>query len=132
MLFMHVSCHGVYIVSNAAAWTNAGIVWTRGMDKLQVRPDQEKWSINGKKKQFIGADKSQVYVNNQTTRQNWVNFYMLYEPISKTEVIEQKVTMTSWWHIKSYLNEIIITKWEAWKGICINILLLYYWKRLVH
>jgi hypothetical protein len=68
MLFMLVSCHGVYIVSNAAAWTNAGIVWTRGMDKLQVRPDQEKWSINGKKKQFIGADKSQVYLNNQTNQ----------------------------------------------------------------
>jgi hypothetical protein len=38
------------------------------MDKLQVRPDREKWSINSKSKQFIGADMSQVGLNQ--TNQN--------------------------------------------------------------
>jgi len=57
MLF---SCHDVYKVLNAAAWTNAGIVWTRGMDKLRLGPDREKWSINCKKKQFIGADQNKI------------------------------------------------------------------------
>jgi hypothetical protein len=43
--------------------TYAGIVEARQMDKLQVRPDRQNWSINSKSKQFIGADMSQVGLN---------------------------------------------------------------------